>query len=104
MQGCKPFALVNKGAHAGAIVGMDAQRAGSLILTAGGQDHTLRCIDAARGVCVAALGLAEAVHAVALHPAVPQAAVAKRSAIKLYDILWCVAAPHTPSTYAQSLP
>jgi hypothetical protein len=89
-QGCKPWTLVNKGAHTGPIVSMDAHAAGALVLT-GGSDHTLRCFDAAVGYCIAAQGLAESISAVSLHPAFPLALVAQRSAIKLYDVVWCAA-------------
>lgn len=88
VQGCKPWALLNKGAHHGAIVSLDAQATGSLLLT-GGADYSLRCYDAAAGFCIAVHGLTESLSAVALHPASPLALVAQRSAIKCYDISWC---------------
>lgn len=88
VQAVAPFSLIQKGAHAGSIVAMDAQDMGSLVATAG-SDHTVRVYDAATGDCIVGHTVMDDVTAIAFHPVAPLLLVGMHTSLCLFEVLLC---------------
>lgn len=85
VQTAAPFAVVSKASHCEEITALDAQRLGTLMVTAG-NDHTVRVFDAATSQSVAAFTVMDDITAVAVHPCCNLALVATHSSVLALEV------------------
>lgn len=85
LQTAAPFVVVNKASHCDAITALDAQRLGTLMVTAG-NDHTVRVFDAATSQSVASFTVMDDISAVAVHPCSNLVLVATHAAVLVLEV------------------
>lgn len=88
---------MNKASHCEEITALDAQRFGTLLVTAG-NDHTVRVFDAATGNSVASFTVMDDISAVAVHPYCNLVLVATHASVLQLEVTMYVSAVHTATT------
>lgn len=90
-QVCETASALQGGAHAHAVVALDATHSGPLLAVASDQ-HSLHVCNASEGSCVASCAFTDAIRCLAVHPSCNLVLVGLRSSVRLLEIFLC--APH----------
>jgi WD40 repeat protein len=92
LQAQAPFVVVSRASHCDEITALDAQRLGTLLVTAG-NDHTVRVFDAATSNSIASFTVMDDISAVAVHPTCNLVLVASHASLVLLEITMYGSAP-----------
>jgi WD40 repeat protein len=101
LQAAAPFVMVNGATYCDGIAALDAQRLGTLLVTAG-MDHTVRVFDAATSNIVASFTVMDDISAVAVHPTCNLVLVASHASLVLLEITLCGSAQHAAASISCS--